>query len=263
DRDRRDPLGAGTRLLLAPGGAQIYYGDELARPLTVASAVGDANLRSFMNWGDLERGGPTAEVLRHWRKLGQFRRAHPAVGAGEHHMLRAEPYIFSRTLDANGRTDRVLVAMDLRRGFKSIPVFGVFPNGTDLVDAYSGEMGTVRNDSVALTTGYGLLLLSEGLPEGANDSVVVYVTNNYEVPMEIVAFGSGTSYRMGVVNPGIESRFVLRRAMLATTGDVGFVVHASGYGPQKTIESIRIAPGDTVDVVIATFLAGSRAVVRP
>ena len=30
DPERRDPLGAGTKLLLAPGGAQIYYGDEVA-----------------------------------------------------------------------------------------------------------------------------------------------------------------------------------------------------------------------------------------
>ena len=40
DRQRRDPLGAGTRLLLAPGGAQIYYGDELARPLVVPGPRG-------------------------------------------------------------------------------------------------------------------------------------------------------------------------------------------------------------------------------
>ncbi len=64
DQERRDPLGAGTRLLLAPGGAQIYYGDELARPLVVPGAEGDANLRSFMNWDDLERGGATAGVLQ-------------------------------------------------------------------------------------------------------------------------------------------------------------------------------------------------------
>ncbi len=102
DRDRQDPYGAGTRLLLAPGGAQIYYGDELARPLRVAGAEGDANLRSFMNWTDLERGGTTAEVLEHWRKLGTFRRAHPAVGAGEHRRLQAAPYIFSRTLETAG-----------------------------------------------------------------------------------------------------------------------------------------------------------------
>ena len=35
DIKRADPFGAGTRLLLAPGGAQIYYGDELARPLQI------------------------------------------------------------------------------------------------------------------------------------------------------------------------------------------------------------------------------------
>jgi alpha-amylase len=161
DRDRADPFGAGTRLLLAPGGAQIYYGDELARPLIFASAQGDANLRSFMNWRDLERGGSTAEILRHWRKLGQFRRAHPAVGAGEHRRLQAEPYIFSRTLETDGVFDRVLVAMDQREGAKTIPVFGVFPDGTELVDTYSGARGTVRNGRISLTTAFGLALLSE------------------------------------------------------------------------------------------------------
>jgi alpha-amylase len=161
DRDRSQPLDAGTRLLLAPGGAQIYYGDELARPLRIAGAEGDANLRSFMNWRDLDSGGPTADVLRHWRKLGQFRRAHPAVGAGAHRRLQAAPYIFSRTLEADGRTDRVLVAMDQREGAKTIPVFGVFPDGTDLVDAYSGARGTVRNGEISLTTAFRLVLLSE------------------------------------------------------------------------------------------------------
>jgi alpha-amylase len=161
DLNRTDPMGAGTRLLLAPGGAQIYYGDELARPLTVAGTQGDANLRSFMNWADLERGGRTADILRHWRKLGRFRRAHPAVGAGEHHRLQSQPYIFSRILDANGLHDRVLVAMDQGAGAKSIPVFGVFPDGTELVDAYSGVRGTARHGRITLTTGFGLVLLSE------------------------------------------------------------------------------------------------------
>jgi alpha-amylase len=161
DQDRSDPFGAGTRLLLAPGGAQIYYGDELARPLRVAGAAGDANLRSFMNWSDLERGGPTTLILRHWRKLGRFRRAHPAVGAGEHHRLQAQPYIFSRVLDTNGLHDRVLVAMDQGEGAKTISVFGVFTDGTELVDAYSGVRGTVRNGSISLTTAFGLVLLCE------------------------------------------------------------------------------------------------------
>jgi len=160
DRDRADPFGAGTRLLLAPGGAQIYYGDELARPLRIAGAAGDANLRSFMNWTDLEPGGRTAEILEHWRKLGRFRQAHPAVGAGEHRRLQSEPYIFSRTLELDGLSDRVVVAMDLSAGPKTVPVFGTFPDGTELLDGYSGATGMVRNGRVSLSTPSGLVLLS-------------------------------------------------------------------------------------------------------
>jgi len=161
DRDREDPFGDGTRLLLAPGGAQIYYGDELARPLTVPGAQGDANLRSFMNWDALARGRRTAVILEHWRKLGRFRHAHPAVGAGAHRTLQAEPYIFSRVLKTAERADRVVVAMDQVPGAKAVPVFGVFPEGTVLVDGYSGVTGTVTGDIVSLTTPYDLVLLGE------------------------------------------------------------------------------------------------------
>ena len=158
DPDRKDPIGAGTRLLLAPGGAQVYYGDELARPLMVSGAEGDANLRSFMNWEDL---GRRTDVLEHWRKLGRFRRAHPAVGAGVHRTLQAKPYIFSRVLESGRAVDRVLVAMDQGEGAKTIPLFGVFPDGTDVVDAYTGTWGKVRNGNVSFTTGSGLVLLAE------------------------------------------------------------------------------------------------------
>jgi alpha-amylase len=161
DPGRRDPVGAGTKLLLGPGGAQVYYGDELARPLRVAGAEGDANLRSTMNWEDLERGGPTARIQEHWRKLGRFRRAHPAVGAGDHRRLQAKPYIFSRTLATGSTIDRVLIAMDQGEGPKTIPVFGVFPDGTVLVDGYSGVRAVVTDGKVSLTTSFDLLLLGE------------------------------------------------------------------------------------------------------
>lgn len=161
DLERRDPFGAGTRLLLAPGGAQIYYGDELARPLRVEGARGDANLRSMMNWDDLTRDDSTALVLAHWRKLGRFRKAHPAVGAGEHRMLQEEPYVFSRTLETGALDDRVLVAMDQGEDTKIIPVFDVFPDGTELVDAYSGASGRVIDGRITVSSPYGLVLLAE------------------------------------------------------------------------------------------------------
>ena len=161
DPDRVDPLGAGTRLLLAPGAVQIYYGDELARTLRVEGAEGDATYRSFMNWEDLERGGATPGTLDHWRKLARFRDDHPAVGAGEHQRLRVAPYIFSRTLDLDGVSDVVIVAMDLEPGPKTIPVSGLFPDGTELVDSYSGQRGVVTNNGISLTTDFELVLLGE------------------------------------------------------------------------------------------------------
>ena len=160
DVDRKDPLGAGTRLLLAPGGAQIYYGDELARPLRVPGAEGDANLRSMMRWSEVGQDS-VAAVLEHWRKLGRFRRTHPAVGAGVHRTLQASPYIFSRRLETSTGVDRVLVAMDQGVGRKRVPVFGVFPEGTEVVDGYSGVRATVTRDAVSITTGWGLVLLGE------------------------------------------------------------------------------------------------------
>ncbi|MDH3459293.1 MAG: alpha-amylase, partial [Gemmatimonadota bacterium] len=67
----------------------------------------------------------------------------------------------SRALETEDLSDRVLVAMDVGAGAKTIPVFGVFPDGTELVDTYAGVTGTVMNGEIALTTGFGLLLLSE------------------------------------------------------------------------------------------------------
>ena len=160
DLRRQDPYGAGTRLLLAPGGAQIYYGDELARSLTIPGTQGDATLRSDMNWSDVTRDS-TARILEHWRKLGRFRHEHPAVGAGEHHTLRAQPLVFSRILDAGGVHDRVVVALDQPAGAKTIPVYGVFADGTTLVDGYSGATATVQGGAVTLTTPFDLVLLGE------------------------------------------------------------------------------------------------------
>jgi alpha-amylase len=159
DPDRQHPFLAGTRMLLAPGGAQIYYGDELARLLIVEGAQGDANLRSNMNWEDLEADARTADILEHWQKLARFRQAHPAVGAGEHQRLRVEPYVFSRSLELGGGTDRVIVALDLDAGPKTVHVFGLFPEGAELSDAYSGQTATVKGGEVTFDTPFDLLLL--------------------------------------------------------------------------------------------------------
>jgi hypothetical protein len=55
----------------------------------------------------------------------------------------------------------VLVAMGQGEGAKTIPVFGAFADGTELVDGYSGATGRVRDGKISITTGSGLVLLAE------------------------------------------------------------------------------------------------------
>ena len=89
-------ISAGTDLLLTPGAAQIYYGDESNRPLGwndwFTSDYKDQRYRTDMNWDSMDQ-----KVLSHWQKVGQFRNKHLSVGAGEHQKLEGEAYTFSRT----------------------------------------------------------------------------------------------------------------------------------------------------------------------
>lgn len=165
DKARTKPFESATKLLLCPGAAQIYYGDETNRSLDIPGAEGDATLRSFMNWDELaanttRNGHRTQDVLAHWQKLGRFRQAHPAVGAGVHTMLSEKPYVFQRKYTgASGYTDTVVVGLDLPKGEKRIPVAGAFPDGAVLRDAYSGKKTRVKNGQAMLQTGFDLVLL--------------------------------------------------------------------------------------------------------
>lgn len=89
--------------LLLPGGVQIYYGDETARPLGPYGDDFHQGTRSDMNWNDIT--GDRAALLAHWQKIGQFRNRHVAIGAGEHKLVSSQPYAFSRIKG----DDRVLV----------------------------------------------------------------------------------------------------------------------------------------------------------
>lgn len=158
DPSRQRPIESANKLLLAPGAAQIYYGDETARLLDIEGAQGDAKLRSFMNWDELasnaQRGvHRVAEVREHWAKLGRFRAAHPAVGAGVHQMLASSPYTFKRTWQQDGKqgaiSDRVVVALDLPKD-KAVPVSvaGVFTDGQTVHDWYTGKRAVVTDGKV-------------------------------------------------------------------------------------------------------------------
>ena len=159
DAKREKAKETGTKLLLSPGMAQVYYGDESARSLVVENAKGDATLRSFMNWQAITDDAATIKVLTHWQKLGQFRKKHAAVGAGIHKQISKAPYIFSRGYATDSHEDRVIIGLDLPAGLKEIKVASIFKSGTRLRDAYSGKEATVKNDRVYIDSEFDIVLL--------------------------------------------------------------------------------------------------------
>ena len=93
----------GTAFLMLPGAVQIYYGDESGRVGWGDVDDSKQQTRSPMNWDTTN-----AMILDHWRKLGQFRKRHTAIGAGTHTTISTEGgLVFSRTLG----DDSVVVAI--------------------------------------------------------------------------------------------------------------------------------------------------------
>ena len=159
DKKREKTYESGTKLLLAPGISQIYYGDETARSLDIEGTTGDATLRSMMNWDDIASKKSTKELLVHYQKLGVFRKNHTAVGAGVHQKISSNYYLFTRTFSSKNYTDKVLVGLDFPIGNKEINVANYFPEGTNVRDAYSGQLAKVENGKITINTNYTILLI--------------------------------------------------------------------------------------------------------
>ncbi len=159
DKKREKTYEAATKLLLTPGIAQVYYGDETARSLEIEGTTGDATLRSRMNWDDLQNNPETQNLLKHYQKLGQFRANHPAVGAGTHTQLSEKPYICSRVYTHDTYTDTIMIGLDLPIGLKEIFVKDIFTENTLVTDYYSGEKATVTNGKITIDSSFGMVLL--------------------------------------------------------------------------------------------------------
>jgi len=149
--DRARLIDGANALLLAPGGVQIFYGDETARPPgPYTSGDKQQATRSDMNWSTID-----PDVLAHWRKLGSFRARHVALARGAHTRLAEAPYTFSRI----GLDDKVVVALGAS-GASDITVSGVFADGTPVRDAYTGAVAKVEQGKVHIAAdAHGAVLL--------------------------------------------------------------------------------------------------------
>ncbi|MBA4276427.1 alpha-amylase family glycosyl hydrolase [Flavobacterium sp.] len=161
DKKREKVIEAGTKLLLAPGISQVYYGDESARPLDIPGTTGDATLRSTMNWDEIKTNSETQKVFLHWQKLGNFRKNHPSIGAGVHRQISASPYVFSRTFTKDNYTDKVVIGLDLPKGQKRISVGSIFKDGTKVREFTSNQIVTVTNGFIEIDTPNTILLIEK------------------------------------------------------------------------------------------------------
>ncbi len=159
-----DQKNVGTMLLLCPGGAQIYYGDETSRP--AVNGMGDAGMvtRGDFNW-DAEDN----DVNLHWQKIGQFRRRNPAVGAGSQTALGADTY--GRTFSENGYSNAVVIRLNTSAGQTyTVSTGDCFADGTKVMDGYnSSNTAEVSGGKVTLTASGPVILIEEYGSIGGGD----------------------------------------------------------------------------------------------
>ena len=165
--DTNTMIYTGSAFLLAPGGVQIYYGDESNRPMFDGLAFDGAggsghSLRSDMNWDSLDQ-----TVLAHWQKVGQFRNNHVAVGGGSNTMLSATSGVaFARTYDKNGVSDKVAAVIAASSNADvTIDVSTLWNDGQRLMNTYDQSSATVTDGKVTFNSGAnGTILIQE--PDG-------------------------------------------------------------------------------------------------
>lgn len=158
DKERQNPYKTATMLLLTPGTSQVYYGDESSRSLTFDGTIGDATLRSMMNWEDINNLDDTKKILTHWQKLGQFRANHPAVGAGKHQVISEENgLVFSRVYNQ----DQVIIGIDMFESAINIDVSSIFKDGDLLKDTYSNQEVVVKSGKVNFISEFSIVLLEK------------------------------------------------------------------------------------------------------
>ncbi len=139
DADMTNMIDCATTLLLSPGVAQVFYGDETGRELSEArlNVDSDQAFRSDMNWNNIN-----ASHLQHFQKLGKIRNSNPVIGTGRQQTLDVHTCI--RYND----TDTILIRLKPNNG-ELISTDNIFPDGATVVELYTGQIASVNNGFVS------------------------------------------------------------------------------------------------------------------
>ena len=138
ETDMTNIIDCATTLLLTPGVAQVFYGDETRRGLSDAQFNVDSNqaFRSDMNWNSIDE-----EVFKHFHRLGTIRKQHPTIATGR------QATIDVHTCARLGEETVVIrVKPNPNRG---INVSGYFSDGTEVTDLYTGLKSVVKDGKVS------------------------------------------------------------------------------------------------------------------
>lgn len=138
DADMSNMIDCATTLMLAPGIAQIFYGDETGRKLSEARLNVDSNqaFRSDMDWNDID-----SSLLEHFRKLGTIRKDNPVITTGRQKTLDTHTCL---RYDDN---DKILIRLMPEEG-RAISVEGIFPEGTTVGELYTGRTAIVEDGNI-------------------------------------------------------------------------------------------------------------------
>lgn len=138
DADMDNMIDCATTFLLAPGVAQIFYGDETGRKLSDArlNVDSDQAFRSDMDWDDINMA-----QLEHFQRLGNIRKAHQAIGIGK------QITIDTHTCIRQADNDMVLIRLAPVVN-QPIKVSGYFSEGDKLTELYTGQTAKVENGTI-------------------------------------------------------------------------------------------------------------------
>jgi hypothetical protein len=101
---------------------------------------------------------------------------------------------------------------------------------------------------------------AEVTPTGA--PAYVEVDNKYALPVEIFAIGGGTTFRLGIVHPGMRGSFHIPQPVFQG-GSIELTATPTSRGPTYRSTPILVSPGAVIDLNVASVLFNSTATIRP